>query len=69
MRKSKKISKLHITGLCAGNSPVAGEFLTQMTSNAEKVSIGWRHHGIYSKGRLAVGNVAGLINAKWKENT
>ena len=24
--RSKKISKLHVTGLCAGNSPVIGEF-------------------------------------------
>ena len=25
-RRSKKMSKLHVTGLCAGNSPVTGEF-------------------------------------------
>ena len=42
-RRSKKISKLCVTGLCAGNSPVTGEFPTQTTSNAEKVSIWWRH--------------------------
>ena len=42
--RSKKISKLHITGLCAGNSHVTGEFPTQRTSNAENVSIWWRHH-------------------------
>ena len=40
----KKASKLHITGLCEGNSPVAGEFPSQRTSNAENVSIWWRHH-------------------------
>ena len=34
-RRSKKISKLRITGLCAGNSPVTGEFPTQRASNAE----------------------------------
>ena len=28
--------KLCVTGLCAGNSPVTGEFPAQMTSNAEK---------------------------------
>ena len=28
---------------CAGNSPVTGEFPAQKTSNAENVSIGWRH--------------------------
>ena len=43
-RRSKITSKLRVTGLCAGNSPGAGEFPTQMTSNAENVSIWWRHH-------------------------
>ena len=43
-RRSKKTSKLRITGLCAGNSPVTGEFPAQMASNAENVSIWWRHH-------------------------
>ena len=28
-RRSKKTSKLRVTGLCAGNSPVTGEFATQ----------------------------------------
>ena len=28
----------------AGNSPVIGEFPAQMASNAENVSIWWRHH-------------------------
>ena len=45
-RTSKKTSKLHVTGLCAGNSPETGEFPAQMASNAENVSIWWRHHGI-----------------------
>ena len=31
-RRSKKTSKLHVTGLCAGNSPVSGEFPAQMAS-------------------------------------
>ena len=39
-----QISKLRVTGLCAGNSPVTGEFPAQMASNAENVSIWWRHH-------------------------
>ena len=30
--------------LCAGNSPVTGEFPAQMASNAENVSTQWRHH-------------------------
>ena len=44
-RSSKKTSKLRVTGLCAGNSPVFGEFPVQMASNAENVSIWWRYHG------------------------
>ena len=43
-RRSKKTSKLSVTGLCAGISPVIGEFPVQMASNAENVSIWWRHH-------------------------
>ena len=35
MRRSKKTSKLRVTGLCAGNSPVTGEFPAQMASTAE----------------------------------
>ena len=42
--RSKKTSKLRVTGFCAGNSPVTGEFPTQRASNAENVSIWWRHH-------------------------
>ena len=30
--------------LCEGNSPVTGEFPAQMASNAENISIWWRHH-------------------------
>ena len=30
--------------ICAGNSQVTGEFPAQMASNAENVSIWWRHH-------------------------
>ena len=44
-RKSKKTSKLRVSGLCKGNSPVTDEFPAQMASNAEKVSIWCRHHG------------------------
>ena len=40
----QKISKLRVTGLCAENSPDTGGFLAQMASNAENVSIWWRHH-------------------------
>ena len=43
-RRSKKTSKLRVTGLCVGNSPGTGEFPAQMASNAENVSIWWHHH-------------------------
>ena len=42
--RSKKTSKLRVTGFCEGNSPVTGEFPTQRASNAENVSIWCRHH-------------------------
>ena len=34
-RRSKKTSKLCVTGLCEGNSPVTGEFPAQRASDAE----------------------------------
>ena len=43
-RRSKKISRLRVTDLCVGTSPVIGEFPAQRASNAENVSIWWRHH-------------------------
>ena len=44
MRRSKKTSKLRVTGLCAGNSPWNGEFPAQKASDAKNVPIWWRHH-------------------------
>ena len=44
-----KTSKLRITSFCAGNSPVTG---AQMASNAENVSICWRHHVIGNSDQL-----------------
>ena len=35
----KNPSKLRVTGLCEGNSPVTGEFPAQSASNAEIISI------------------------------
>ena len=45
--RSKETSKLRVTGLCAGKSPVTGEFPAQRASNAENVSIWWRHHDLH----------------------
>ena len=38
-RRSKKISKLRVTDLCEGNSPVTGGFPSQRASNGENVSV------------------------------
>ena len=48
--RSKKTSKSRVTGLCAGISPGIGEFPAQMASNAENVSIWWRHHEVVNTG-------------------
>ena len=42
--RSKKTAKLRVTGLCAGNSPVTGEFPAEKARNARDVSIWWCHH-------------------------
>ena len=44
-RPSKTTSKLCVTSLCEGNPPVTGGYLSQRASNAENISIWWRHHG------------------------
>ena len=57
-RRSKKTSKLRVTGLCAGNSPGTGEFPAQMASNAENVSIWWRHHVIQVRNTIWLMSIA-----------
>ena len=47
-RRSKKTLKLRVTGLCEGKSSVTGEFPAPRASNAENVSIWWRHHEFFS---------------------
>ena len=43
-RRDEKTSKLRVTGLCEGNSPISGGFPAQRAINAENVSIGWGHN-------------------------
>ena len=43
-RKHQNYASLAV---CVGNSPVTGEFPAQRASNAENVSIWWRHHPFY----------------------
>ena len=67
-RRSKKTSNLCVTGLCAGNSPGTGEFHAQMASNAENVSIWWRHHvcrGTLLKKRIFVLNRSKSLHMPW----
>ena len=62
-RRSKKTSKLRLTGLCEGNSPVTGEFPAQMASDAEDVSIWWRHHiFVVGGGSLCIVSVVQIGN-------
>ena len=67
-RRSKKTSKLRVTGLCVGNSPGTGEFPTQMASNAENVSIWWRHHDIdhQQTGRCVLKNWTVYGDIEWE---
>ena len=47
--------------LCTGNSPGTGEFPVQRASNAENVSIWWRHH---------VPNASDILKRSfWMKNT
>ena len=64
---SNETSKLRVTDLCVGNSPVAGEFPAQRASNVENVPIWWRHHGV-SNGVTAVlhKDVAISLKYSWK---
>ena len=52
----KKTSKLRVTGLCAGNSPVTDEFPAQIASNAKNVPFRWRHleYGLVYRGIYAL---------------
>ena len=56
--RSKKISKLRVTGLCAGNSTGTGEFPAQRASDAENVSIWLRHHVIYKDYQINIDIIA-----------
>ena len=57
--RSKKTSKLRVTGLCAGNSPVTGEFSAQKARYAENVYIWWRHHAWHAGKEITGGKQKG----------
>ena len=58
-RRSKKTSKLCVTGLCAWNSPGTGKLPAQMASYVENVSIWWRHHEWQRSGQWQSGHTEG----------
>ena len=64
MRRPKKISNLRATGLCEGNPPVTGVFPSQRESNAENVSIWWRHHDMFLHKTLADSNFKYVLKIK-----
>ena len=65
-RRSKKTSKLRVTGLCVGNWPITGEFPTQRASNAENVFIWWRQRDRYQHMRhYSHGTVVKCMSTFW----
>ena len=63
-----KASKLRVTGLCAGNSPVTGEFTAERASNAENVSIWWRHHVIAFR-LVSISRLSEQYQLQWHHTT
>ena len=64
-RRSKKTSKLCVTGLCEGNPPVTGGFPSQRASYAEYGSIWWRHHDL--KGTIStISGTYWLVEGEWR---
>ena len=43
-RRWKETLQFRVPGLCEGNSLVTDKFPVQRSSNAEHISIWWRHH-------------------------
>ena len=69
-RSSKETSMLRVTGLCAGNSPVTGEFPVQWANNAENVSVWWRHHESKKTGfRLVDSGAVSQSEAMFKKSS
>ena len=72
-RRPKKTSKHKAPRQwpCDGNSPVTDEFPAQMASNAENVSIWWRHHDVsyenYPKNITVFWKIKYFLNGETKE--
>ena len=63
-QRSKKTSKLRVTGLCEGNSPVTGEFPTQMDSKAKNVAI-MRHYATLLLKQIYIFGSSLPVNICW----
>ena len=61
-RRSKKSSRLRVTGLCEGNSPVTCELPSQGCSNVENVFIWWRYHELSMKFRFIINSGPNIIS-------
>ena len=55
--RSKKTSKLCVTGLCVGNSPGTGEFPAQRASNVENDSIWCHHHVVWISCQVGISHL------------
>ena len=63
-RRTKKSSKLRITGLCEGNPPVTDGCPSQRASITKNVSICWGHHVIETDGWVS-GWMEIPVDAPW----
>ena len=61
----KHQSSVRVTGLCAGNSPVTGEFPAQRAGSAENVSIWWRHHGVLTTLGMRLRHTEDRLYEEW----
>ena len=57
----KKTSKLRVTGLCAGNSPMTGD--PKKASNAKNVSTWWHHHECIFSHMISCGSVIRILDS------
>ena len=64
-RRPKETSNLRVTGLCAGKSPMTGEFPSQRARNAGNVSIWWRHHQDIEIGKYSNGGASHIFCFNW----
>ena len=67
-RRSKKTSKLRVTGLCEGNWPVTGEFPAQRASKVENDSTWWRRHAFKILNSFRWSDSIPKISSLWRSH-